>query len=225
VHEGFLHKYFLNNGGLRLHKWAHYFDIYEMHFQRFVGKSPVMLKIGVSGGGSLWMWKEYFGEGAQIIGLDIKPECMRYAGEGVDVIIGSQSDEKVLSEIVEKYPRIDIVLDDGSHRNADIRASFDFLYDKIHPNGVYFIEDLHACYWKKFGGGVGQDGSFMEFVKDRLDDLNAVHTDGELPISDFTAATRSICVYDSVVVFEKKPQGLRFHRRTMAMPREPKSPD
>jgi hypothetical protein len=54
---GFLHRYFLNNGYLRLHKWMHYFDIYEHHFARFRGKSPTVLEIGVKGGGSLAMWK------------------------------------------------------------------------------------------------------------------------------------------------------------------------
>lgn len=220
-HEGFLHKYFLNNGGRRLHKWVHYFDIYEMHLRRFLGRDPVMLEIGVSGGGSLWMWKEYFGPQSKIVGLDVKPECKRHAGEGVDVFIGSQSDERVLAAILEKYPRIDIVLDDGSHRMTDLRATFDYLYDRIHPEGVYIVEDLHTCYWEKFGGGLKREGSFMEFVKDRIDDLNAFHTRGALPVSAFTRSTRAICVYDSVVVFERKPQGVRFAPKTMAMGEAP----
>ena len=63
--DGFLHKYFLNNAHKRLHKWVHYFDIYERHFERFRGKSPTMIEIGVQGGGSLAMWKEYFGPGSR----------------------------------------------------------------------------------------------------------------------------------------------------------------
>jgi len=38
--DGSLHKYFLNNPSKRLHKWTHYFDIYERHFERFRTKSP-----------------------------------------------------------------------------------------------------------------------------------------------------------------------------------------
>jgi limonene-1,2-epoxide hydrolase len=70
---GDLHKYFLNNNNRRIHKWFHYFDIYEKHFSRFRNLKPVILEIGVMGGGSLEMWRDYFGEGAQIIGLDIDP--------------------------------------------------------------------------------------------------------------------------------------------------------
>jgi hypothetical protein len=51
--DGFLHRYFLNNGGKRLHKWVHYFDIYSRHFERFRDRQPVVLEIGVFGGGSL----------------------------------------------------------------------------------------------------------------------------------------------------------------------------
>ena len=53
--SSFLHRYFLNNSHKRLHKWIHYFDIYETHFARFRGKAPVMVEIGVMGGGSLKM--------------------------------------------------------------------------------------------------------------------------------------------------------------------------
>ena len=63
--DGFLHKYFLTNAHKRLHKWVHYFDIYERQFERFRGKSPSMIEIGVQGGGSLAMWKEYFGPGSR----------------------------------------------------------------------------------------------------------------------------------------------------------------
>jgi hypothetical protein len=32
IDQGFLHRYFLENSSKRLHKWIHYFDIYERHF-------------------------------------------------------------------------------------------------------------------------------------------------------------------------------------------------
>ena len=73
--DGWLHRYFLNNAEKRLHKWAHYFDIYERHLSRLRNQKPVILEIGVFGGGSLKMWKEYFGCDAQIVGLDIEESC------------------------------------------------------------------------------------------------------------------------------------------------------
>ena len=207
--DGFLHKYFLANGGKRLHKWMHYFDIYERHFERFRCKSPVILEVGVFGGGSLAMWKEYFGPGARIVGLDIDPSCKVHEAEGIEVFIGSQDDPHVLDAIVAKYPSIDIVLDDGSHIMKHMVATFEYMYPKISPHGCYMVEDTHTCYWDDYDGGVKREGSFMELVKDRLDDINAFHAKDAIPITAFTKSTQSISVYDSVVVFERKPQGLR----------------
>ncbi len=215
--DGFLHKYFLNNAHKRLHKWVHYFDIYERHLERFRGTSPVMIEIGVMGGGSMAMWKDYFGSGALIVGIDIDPECKAHQAEGIDVFIGSQDDPAVIDAIFSKYPRIDIVLDDGSHMMQHMISSFDLIYNRIHQNGVYIVEDTHTCYWKEYGGGVGRKGSFMEFAKQKIDEINAVHTKGVLPVTEFTRSTDHISFYDSVVVFERRRQGQRQAPITQGM--------
>lgn len=212
--DGFLHKYFLNNGGKALHKWFHYFNIYERHFERFRGKSPTMIEIGVQNGGSLAMWKEYFGGGCQIVGIDIDPDCKKHEAEGIDIFIGSQDDPTLMESVLSKYPKVDIVLDDGSHVMSHMISSFKMLYDRISPNGVYMVEDTHTCYWGEYGGGVGREGSFMEFVKHKLDEINAVHSRGIIPIGEFARSTDSISIYDSVVVFEKRMQGKRNNQVT-----------
>ncbi len=206
---GFLHRYFLNNANKRLHKWMHYFDIYERHLERFRNNSPVMLEIGVFGGGSLQMWKEYLGPGCRIVGLDINPKCKQHEDEDIEIFIGSQDDPKVLDEILQKYPEIDIILDDGSHMMQHMIATFKLLYHKMPSNGCYIVEDTHTCYWPQYEGGLKADGSFMEFVKDKLDEINAFHSRGAMPVSDFTRTTDSISCYDSVVVFERRAQGER----------------
>ena len=58
----------------------------------------------------------------------------------------------------------------------------------------------------------------MEFTKTKLDELNAVHTRGAVPVSLFTRSTQAIAIYDSVVVFERRPQGLRQAHVTRPMP-------
>jgi hypothetical protein len=218
--DGFLHKFFLNNGYKQIHKWGHYFDIYERHFERFRGKSPTVLEIGVAGGGSLGMWREYFGPGARIVGLDINPNCKAHEGENIEVFIGSQDDPAIIGQILAKYPVFDIVLDDGSHRMEHLTASFDLLYPHTSPRGVYMVEDLHTCYWDDYGGGLKREGSFIEHAKNLIDSLNAVFTREAVPITPFTQSTSSICFYDSVVVFEKRPQGARFAPMTRPMPNQ-----
>ena len=219
--DGFLHKYFLNNHDKLLHKWLHYFDIYERHLERFRGTSPTMLEIGVFEGGSLAMWKEYLGPGSKIVGIDINPACKTHEADGIEIFIGSQDDPALIDQILRKYPTLDVVLDDGSHIMAHMIRSFELLYDHVASHGVYMVEDTHTCYWPEYGGGLKQPGSFIEFAKERLDEINAFHSRGALPVSSFTGSTDAICCYDSVVVFERRPQSERqaFMTRAMMPPR------
>ncbi|MBB6468465.1 limonene-1,2-epoxide hydrolase [Aminobacter lissarensis] len=207
--DGHLHRWFLNNGDKIAHKWLHYFDIYERHFQRFRGQNAVVLEIGVGSGGSLQMWRDYFGPRTTIIGLDIDPQCKQHEAEGIEIVIGSQADTAILDEIVRRHPKINIVLDDGSHVMNDMIATFEHLYPRIDVNGLYLVEDLHTCYWEEYGGGLRRQGSFIELIKERIDDINAMHARGAIPVSEFTRSTDSMAIYDSVVVFEKRRQGRR----------------
>jgi hypothetical protein len=214
---GQLHRYFLNNGSRRLHKWLHYFDIYERHFERFCDRPIRFLEIGVHGGGSLHMWREYFHKDSQIVGIDINPECKQHAEGNIDVHIGSQDDESFLNKIADQYGGFDIILDDGSHVNSHVIKTFDTLYGRVSPTGVYLIEDMHTSYWPRYGGGLGKEGTFIEFAKSKIDELNAQHVRGDFEATELTRTTDSIAFYDSVVVFERRPQGKRKAVITKAM--------
>ena len=52
-----------------------YFQVYEEIFSKYVDKEIIFVEVGVLGGGSLQMWKEYFGEKARIIGIDMNPDA------------------------------------------------------------------------------------------------------------------------------------------------------
>ena len=52
---------FLTNRGRPVHKWVHYFPIYERHFAPFVNRPTTLIEIGVSKGGSLQLWERYLG--------------------------------------------------------------------------------------------------------------------------------------------------------------------
>lgn len=215
--DGHLHKYFLNNADKRLYKWIHYFDIYERHFSRFRNKAPVMIEIGVFGGGSLAMWRDFFGPDSTIIGIDINPECKAHEADGIEIFIGSQDDPTLIEQIFQKYPNVDIVLDDGSHIMEHMVASFELIYRRLNPKGVYMVEDTHTCYWPEYQGGLKKPESFMEFTKNKMDELNALHTRGAVPVSGFTKSTDCITCYDSIVVFERRPQGARQAPITQGM--------
>ena len=194
---------FLTNDARLIHKWKHYFPIYERHFRDFVYKPVTFLEIGCGLGGSLQMWKRYFGPHATIIGIDILPECKAYEEDQIDIRIGQQQDTHFLQSILDEFGPPDIVLDDGSHVMSHITASFQFLYPRVSKNGVYMVEDLHTAYWNEYEGGLRKPGSFIELCKGLLDELNADHSREALPPTEFTKTTLAMHFYDSVAVFER----------------------
>ncbi len=194
---------FLTNEGRRIHKWTHYFPIYERHFSRFVNRTTTFVEIGVSKGGSLQLWKRYLGPFAQIVGIDIDPSCKVLEEDQISIRIGDQSNPRFLQQVIDEFGCPDVVLDDGSHKMNHIVASFEFLYPLMEKNGVYLVEDLHTAYWAEFGGGLHEPNSFIERCKTFIDELNADHSRGAVPISAFSRTTLSMHFYDSVVVFER----------------------
>ncbi len=111
-----LEKYFENNQGRLIHKWMHYFEIYDRHFSQFRNQDVYVLEIGVNQGGSLQMWKDYFGKNAKIYGVDINYRCKDFEEEGLKIFIGSQEDRSFLKSLKSQLPRIDILIDDGGHK-------------------------------------------------------------------------------------------------------------
>jgi hypothetical protein len=135
--------------GRLIDKWSHYFPIYERHFAKFVGRPIRLLEIGVGHGGSLQLWKAYFGHKAEIDGLDIDPRCEEYEEEQISITIADQRDlvdSPKLNALVQGFCWRDIVIDDGSHRPEDQASSFAALWPHVEPGGVYLIEDCHNGY-------------------------------------------------------------------------------
>lgn len=58
------------------------------------------------------MWRHYFGSQAHILGVDINPECRRFAGAQVDIEIGDQADREFWQDPARKMPRIDILMEE-----------------------------------------------------------------------------------------------------------------
>jgi SAM-dependent methyltransferase len=205
---------FLTNEQRVIHKWKHYFPIYEAHFSRFVNRDLVFLEIGCGQGGSLQMWKRFFGAHARIIGIDINENCREFEEDQISVRIGNQSDTSFLKTVIDEFGVPDIVLDDGSHFMSDLSATFDYLYPLLGRNSVYMVEDLHTAYWEEYEGGLKRSGSFIERCKHFIDELNADHSRGALEPTEFTRTTLSMHVYDSIVAFEKGRHTAKFAPKT-----------
>jgi cephalosporin hydroxylase len=209
-YKGKVAELFFGNTGPLAYKWLHYLPIYNDLLESYVGTRVKMLEIGVYQGGSLALWRRYFGERATIFGVDIDPDCAAFDGQYGQVRLGSQDDPAFLRRVVKEMGGVDVVLDDGSHIARHQRASFEAVFPLLSDGGLYIIEDLHTAYWWDYGGGLRRRGSAIEFLKARIDDMHAHYFkpgSDRRPRSDI----ESIQFFDSIAVVKKKKQLPRFN--------------
>jgi hypothetical protein len=194
---------FVTNKDNVVDKWHHYIPLYDRYFSNFRSRPVRFLEIGVSKGGSLQIWRKYFGKDAIIFGIDIDPECEKYNGLAGQVRIGSQTDVKFLTAVIAEMGGIDIVLDDGSHRMADIVSSLRMLFPKLNNSGIYLIEDLHTAYWNASGGGFRSKNNFFNKIRDLIDDMHHWYHGVDLKEKLISDSCSAIHIHDSIVVLEK----------------------
>lgn len=209
------YRIFLKNTDRTLHKWHHYFPVYHRHFERFRNRPVKIIEVGVSKGGSLSLWKQYFGPQAEIHGIDIDENCRRFhrPEEGIHVHIGDQADQAFLEDVLRQCPAPDIFIDDGGHTTRQQIVTFLECYPHISERGVYLCEDIHTNACEDF---IDSRMTFLEFAKQHIDFLYAWYSHSpntfhpylrknpppvEVPL--FTTITRSLHFYDSIVVFER----------------------
>lgn len=186
-----LWEYFQNHKeGPGIWKWKHYFEIYHRHFARFVGTKVNVLEIGIYSGGSLGMWRAYFGDDSHIFGVDIEPACKSYESKDVTVFIGDQGDREFWRKFKGSVAGIDILIDDGGHTPEQQQITLEEMLPFLRPGGVYLCEDIN-----------GATNRFTAFAAALVDELNGIN--GSKTLSDFQSTIHSIHFYPYVVVIEK----------------------
>jgi hypothetical protein len=180
--------------GPGIFKWQHYFDIYDRHLGRFRGQEVNLVEIGIYGGGSLGLWREYLGADADICGVDINPDCKRFEDEGVEVAIGDQADRSFWSGFIREHPAIDIVIDDGGHLPEQQAVTLECLLPAIRPGGVYVCEDIH--------GPFQPFHSFVDGLTRPLNDI-APPGSGPTPANAMNRQIASVHRYPILTVIEK----------------------
>jgi hypothetical protein len=190
-----LESYFKShNTGRGIWKYNHYFKIYHRHFHKFRGRKVNILEIGIFSGGSLDMWRSYFGEGATIYGVDIVPSCKAYETEHIRVFIGDQGSREFWLDFKSRTPAMDVVIDDGSHRHGDQIVSMQEMLPSLNRGGVYLCEDVQ-----------GARNRYASFVYGFADQLNG----GVPPTNATQASIESVCLYPYVAVIEKSDEHVK----------------
>jgi hypothetical protein len=150
-----------NVEGPGIWKWLHYLPAYERHLGRYRGKRPVVAEIGVFSGGSLKMWRDWFGPGSQIHGIDIDPACRSYESLGVSIHIGDQANPLFWQEFRKRVPQLDVLIDDGGHLPDQQVVTLEQVLPHLAPGGTIVIEDIH-----------GDGNPFSSYISGLLTKLN-----------------------------------------------------
>ena len=183
-----LREYFDNHTeGHGIWKWEHYFEVYQRHFSKFVGQSVNLLEIGIYSGGSLEMWRSYFGPHCHIYGVDIEEACKCYENKYTSVFIGDQADRAFWNTFRQSAPAIDILIDDGGHTPEQQRITLEEMLPHLRCGGVYFCEDVHERW-----------NDFSTYASSLVDELNHC---GDL--NELQKSVHSIHFYPFCVIIEK----------------------
>jgi SAM-dependent methyltransferase len=132
-----------------------YFRNYESLFSPLASKKIHLLELGISQGGSLQMWRDYFRKG-MITGIDMSPVPLEDPGERIRIYQGLQQDAALLDRVRnETAPEgFDIIIDDCSHIGEFTALSFWHLFDRhLKPGGLYVIEDWGTGYMRGMADG------------------------------------------------------------------------
>ena len=176
-------------------KYKHYFDIYHRHLSKFVGRDVHVVEIGVQSGGSLEMWRQYFGPGCHVTGIDIQEGCKCFEDAATTILIGDQADRSFWKKFREQSAPVDILIEDGGHEPEQQMVTLEEMLPYVRPGGVYICEDIWA---QEF---VAYVYSMMEKLNDVAVNQNATVFEG-VP-TDFQASINSIHFYPCTLVIEK----------------------
>ena len=201
-----IEKEFLVGNHNRSFKWLHYFEIYNRHFEKFYGKNINIMEVGVNRGGSLQIWKQMFGESANIYGVDITENCKQFEDDQIKIYIGDQADRNFWRKIREEIPKLDILIDDGGHYMDQQIVTFEEMFDHVKEDGVYMCEDTGSSYNpKKYHSGYKKDGTFIEYSKNFVDYIHAwFSNEYNFEVNKYSRNMHSVHFYPGVVAVEKK---------------------
>ncbi|MEI7436711.1 MAG: class I SAM-dependent methyltransferase [bacterium] len=156
-----------------------YMKIYRRFLRPYKFRPVRLLEIGVggrgptNGGASLRMWKNYFPFG-KIYALDLFDKS-QLEEPGIRIFQGDQSDPDALRRVTDESGDLDIIIDDGSHRNDHVVKTFELLFPRLKTGGLYFVEDAQTSYWPSYGGSskdLQKAQTLMNFFKHKADSIH-----------------------------------------------------
>lgn len=148
---------------------------YETEFSKYKDKEISLLEIGISSGGSLYLWSKYFSN-AMIYGIDVS-DAIRPEYRNINNVKHIFTNAYNLN-ILNLLPDFDIIIDDGPHSLESQIFSIKYYLNKLKSGGVLIIEDVQdEKHFDILKGEVpfnlSQNTEYVNLIKDkgRYDDL------------------------------------------------------
>jgi hypothetical protein len=191
-----------------------YCRIYEPYFMDAINHRNTasfrLTEIGYLDGASAMTWDEWFclyNVGLANLGhvtmIDIEP---KRPVENIKFIHSDAKDPQLATN-----PFVigsDIIIDDGSHINADIIATFKNLWPVLAPGGLYCVEDLHSSYnpyYEDSDPRPGAKGTAMGFFSRILHSVNCDFIEEKYKDEMFLYDDiEYVHVYKELVIIKKK---------------------
>jgi len=180
-------------------KHSSYFHVYDELFEKYRGKEFTFVEVGVLNGGSLFMWRDYFGDRARIIGVDLNPLAQKWTKDGFEIYIGSQSDPEFWESFFKQVGPVDVLLDDGGHTFEQQIVTVHHALPHIRDGGVIAVEDVHTSYFRDFGAPSRY--SFISWAKSIADDIGSRFPELPLARRPYKDAISSVRFFESIVSF------------------------
>lgn len=136
------------------------------YLELFPIKPYKMLEIGILNG-EFMRWFQDTYKGSDVYGIDINPPI-----EGLNTFQINQNDKEGLEAFGKEHGKFDIIIEDASHQEQDIKNTYNYMWKFVKKGGIYIVEDWGVCYFpNKPYGDVSdflKENGFTMICKDKL---------------------------------------------------------
>ncbi|NCX93342.1 MAG: class I SAM-dependent methyltransferase [Gammaproteobacteria bacterium] len=181
-------------------KYDSYFPAYEALLRKYVDREVTIVEVGIFNGGSLFMWRKFFGPKARIIGVDLNPDAREWEKHGFEIYIGDQSSDTFWTELFQKIGKVDVVIDDGGHTNRQQIVTSHYAIQNINDGGLLIVEDVHTNYFREFGNPSRY--SFVNFAHRIVDGVNSRAYSLRRTYKQYSSRVYSVSFFESMVAFQ-----------------------
>lgn len=150
-------------------KLSNYFQVYAELFGHLRGQPCTFVETGILDGGSLFMWRNWLGPQARIVGIDLNPEAGKWREAGFEIHIGDQGDPRFWVDTFRRIGEFDAFLDDGGHQSFQQIVTAQAAIIAATKKCVVAVEDTATSYMSDFA--THAENSFLQYAKDSTDNL------------------------------------------------------